>query len=87
MRILKEVKYKFLYIFKIINISVNSLRLDNLVSELLKTSRKIAQEKIEQEKVFVNYKAETKNTKIIKVNDILVIRRNGKYIIEELDKE
>lgn len=69
--------------FEIINISVNSLRLDNLVSELLKTSRKIAQEKIEQEKVFVNYKAETKNTKIIKVNDILVIRGNGKYIIEE----
>lgn len=69
--------------FEEIQISVNSLRLDNIVSELLKTSRKIAQELIEQEKVFINYASETKNTKALKQNDILIIRGKGKYIIEE----
>ena len=65
-----------------INISVNSLRLDNIISELLKTSRKIAQEYLEQEKVYINYSEETKSTKTIKEKDILVIRGKGKYIIE-----
>lgn len=69
--------------FETINISVNSLRLDNIISEILKTSRKIAQEQIEQEKVFINYTAETKSTKNLKENDILVIRGKGKYIIEK----
>ncbi len=69
--------------FEGIKISVNSLRLDNIISEVLKTSRKIAQEQIEQEKIFINYEVETKNTKALKEKDILVIRGNGKYIIEE----
>lgn len=69
--------------FEDINISVNSLRLDNIISEILKTSRKIAQEQIEQEKVLINYEAETKNTKVIKEKDVLVIRGKGKYIIEK----
>jgi len=69
--------------FEEFNISVNSLRLDNIISEILKTSRKIAQEQIEQEKIFINYETETKNTKTLKEKDILVIRGKGKYIIEE----
>lgn len=70
--------------FENINISVNSLRLDNVVSELLKTSRKIAQDKIKEEKVLINYVLETKNTKILKESDLLVIRGKGKFIIEKL---
>ena len=50
---------------------------------MLKTSRKIAQEQIEQEKIFINYETETKNTKALKEKDVLVIRGKGKYIIEE----
>ncbi len=69
--------------FEEIKISVNSLRLDNAVAEILKTSRKIAQDYIAQEKVIINYIPETKNTKIIKQDDILVIRGKGKFIIEE----
>jgi len=69
--------------FEEFNISVNSLRLDNIISEILKTSRKIAQEQIEQEKIFINYEAETKNTKALKEKDVLVIRGKGKYIIEK----
>ena len=69
--------------FEEIKISVNSLRLDNVVAEILKTSRKIAQDFIEQEKVIINYIGETKNTKAIKQNDVLVIRGKGKFIIDE----
>lgn len=69
--------------FEQISISVNSLRLDNIISELLNTSRKMAQEKIESESVFINYLVETKNTKAVKENDIIVIRKSGKYIIEK----
>jgi len=65
-----------------INISVNSLRLDNIISELLKTSRKIAGEYLEEEKVSINYLIETKSHKNIKEKDLLVIRGQGKYIIE-----
>jgi len=70
--------------FETTNISVNSLRLDNTISEILKTSRKIAQNKIEEELVLINYIAETKNTKQIKEGDLLVIRGNGKYIIDRI---
>ena len=70
--------------FEGFSISVNSLRLDNIISEILKTSRKIAQEQIEQERVFINYEIATKNTKILKEKDILTIRGKGKYIIEKL---
>lgn len=64
-----------------INISLNSLRLDNFVSEILRTSRKIAQSEISEEKVYINNVIETKNTKGVKENDILVIRGEGKFII------
>ncbi len=67
--------------FEDIKISLNSLRLDNVISEIIKTSRKIAQEYLEEEKVFINYELETKSTKQIKENDLLVIRGKGKYII------
>ena len=68
--------------FENINITVNSLRIDNIISEILKTSRKIATEYLESEKVTINYVVETKNHKNIKEKDLLVIRGQGKYIIE-----
>lgn len=69
--------------FENIKISVNSTRLDSFVSELLNTSRRLAQELIDLEKVSINYSVETKYTKSIKEKDILIIRGSGKYIIEE----
>ncbi len=69
--------------FEELKISVSSLRLDNIISEIIKTSRKIAQEYLEEEKVFINYEIETKNTKQISEKDLLVIRGKGKYIINE----
>lgn len=65
-----------------IQVRVNSIRLDSIISELLHTSRKIAQELLENEKVSINYAIETKPTKTIKENDILIIRGYGKYLVQ-----
>lgn len=66
-----------------ITISVNSVRLDSVISEIIKTSRRIAQEFLEEEKVSINYTVETKATKTIKEKDILIIRGKGKFVIDE----
>lgn len=70
--------------FEDIKIIASSLRLDNIVSELAKTSRNGANEILEQDRVFVNYENETKNTKQIKEKDIVTIRGKGKFIIDEI---
>ncbi len=70
--------------FDEINISVSSMRLDNVVSEIARTSRNKAEELLLNEKVFVNSKQETKSAKLVKENDVLAIRGSGKYIICEL---
>ena len=67
--------------FKII---VSSLRLDNIISELAKTSRSKANEIIENERVFINYENENKNTKAIKEGDIITIRGIGKFIVSQI---
>lgn len=67
-----------------IKIIVSSLRIDNIVSELSKTSRSKAVELLNQERVFINYEVVIKNTKNIIEGDIVNIRGKGKFIIEEI---
>lgn len=69
--------------FEEISIIVSSMRIDNFVSELGKTSRNKAEELIKFGNVFLNYELVEKASKIVKVGDILTIRRKGKFIIEE----
>ncbi|MBR3254717.1 MAG: hypothetical protein IKF97_00595 [Clostridia bacterium] len=66
-----------------VKIIVPSLRLDNFVSDLAKTSRSKAGEIIAQERVFVNGKSETKLSKQIKQADIITIRGKGRFVIKE----
>lgn len=66
-----------------VKIIVPSLRLDNIVSDLAKTSRSKASQIIAQERVFVNGQNETKISKQIKLNDIITIRGKGRFIIKE----
>lgn len=66
-----------------LQIIVPSLRMDNIVSELVNTSRNKANELIVQEKVLVNYEIVTKSSKLIKEKDIITIRGKGKYEIIE----
>lgn len=65
-------------------INVASLRLDNIVSDLARTSRSKAVEIISNERVFINGQNETKPSKAVKVGDVLTIRGKGKFIIKEL---
>ena len=70
--------------FEEIKLITSSLRLDNIVSELAKTSRNKANEILEQESVLVNYEQESKSTKLVKEKDIVTIRGKGKFIIDEV---
>ena len=73
----KEIKIEEL------SIIVPSLRLDNIVSDLAKTSRSKAAQIINQERVFVNGQNETKLSKQLKLNDVITIRGKGRFIIKE----
>lgn len=66
-----------------IKIIVPSLRLDNIVSDLAKTSRNKAAQIINQERVFVNGQNETKLSKQIKLQDIIAIRGKGRFVVKE----
>lgn len=66
-----------------VKIIVPSLRLDNIVSDLAKTSRSKAVQIMEAQRVFVNGKNEIKASKQIKQNDIITIRGKGRFIIKE----
>lgn len=67
--------------FENMKILVNSMRLDSIVAELARTSRSKANELIEGERVLINYNHEFKPSKLVKVNDILIIRGKGKFKI------
>lgn len=58
---------------------ISSLRIDNVVSGIINTSRKVALDKIKNKEVVVNYDVMNKNSYILKENDIFSIRRYGKY--------
>lgn len=66
-----------------IEIIVPSLRMDNIVSDLVRTSRSKAAQIIAQERVFINGQNETKVSKQIKLGDIITIRGKGRFIIKE----
>ncbi len=66
------------------NIIVSALRLDNIIAELAKTSRMQAKELINQERVFVNFKNEIKQTKLLNEGDLVSIRGKGRFKISEI---
>lgn len=66
-----------------IKIIVPSLRLDNIISDLARTSRSKAVQIINSERVFINGQNETKVSKQIKLDDIITIRGKGRFIIKE----
>ena len=66
-----------------LNIIVPSLRLDNFVSDLARTTRSKAVQIINSERVFINGQNETKSSKQIKLGDIITIRGKGRFIVKE----
>ena len=63
---------------------VISLRLDNIESVLAKTSRSKAVEILEQERVFLNFKLETKTSRQVKDGDVITIRGKGRFEFREI---
>ena len=68
-------------------IIVSSLRVDNVISEICKTSRNKASENLLSERVFINGECIKKNTKLIKENDKITIRGKGRFIIKQILEE
>ena len=67
--------------FEETKISVSSMRIDNVVSEIARLSRNKTTELLMQEKVFINSKLEMKASKVIKEGDIIAVRGKGKFLI------
>ena len=61
------------------------MRLDCIVSEILNTSRKIAEDIINAGRVFVNYEETNKLTKQIKEGDLITIRGKGKFELAKVN--
>ena len=68
-----------------LKIIVSSMRLDCVVSELLKTSRGKAEEIIKEQRVFVNFENIDKLTKQIKENDLITVRGKGRFEISKIE--
>lgn len=79
---LKELKEQEIKVEEL-NIIVPSLRLDNFVSDLARTSRSKAVQIIDSERVFINGQNETKASKQVKVGDVITIRGKGRFVVKE----
>ncbi len=66
---------------------ISSLRLDSVVASLAHLARTKAQNLLEKELVYVNDLLQSKSTYIIKSDDIISIRKYGKFKIEQIKSE
>ena len=69
---------------EIINVMIPSMRIDSIVSEAIRTSRSKAIEVINSERVFVNGELITKNSKMLKENDLITVRGKGRFKISKI---
>ena len=67
-----------------VQVIIPQMRLDCIVSESIRCSRAKASEIIKQERVFVNHKLETKNSKLLKEQDMITIRGKGRFKINTI---
>lgn len=64
----------------------DSLRLDLIVSKITRLSRNEVQDLLQKELIKVNHLIETKNTKKLQDNDVLSIRKYGRFQILDTSK-
>lgn len=65
--------------YKELKISISSLRIDNVISKVIPTSRTISKELIDDDKIFINYEILNNRNYSLKKNDIFSIRGVGKF--------
>lgn len=68
-----------------LKIIVSSMRLDSVISEILKTSRGKAEDIIKEQRVFVNFENVEKLTKQIKENDLITVRGKGRFEVSKIE--
>jgi len=68
------------------SIIVSSIRLDNFVSEIAKTSRGKVNDIIKEGRVLLNYVTEYKPSKKLEIGDIITVRGKGKYIFDRIER-
>lgn len=73
--------------FEEFSIIVSSMRLDNFVAELARTSRTKAAEIMNEQRVLVNYEIEMKASRKIATNDVINVRGKGKFIVGEIERQ
>lgn len=69
--------------FEILKVTVPSYRLDVFIGKLAHLSRGAASKYINNKMVLVNYSETTNTNKILKIGDIISIRKVGKFILSE----
>ena len=69
---------------EIFNIIIPSMRIDSIVSEVIRTSRAKATNIIKEERVFVNHELVTKGSKELKENDLITVRGKGRFKVGKI---
>ncbi len=69
---------------EVMDIIIPSMRMDSIVSEIIRTSRSKAIEIIEEERVFVNNELAIKNSKMLKEGDMITVRGKGRFKINQI---
>ena len=67
-----------------ITLIVSSLRIDNIISNLIGTSRENIKKKFLNDEIILNYTTCHKLNYILKEKDVFSIKRNGKYIFSNI---
>ena len=88
---LKEIPYQnvmdYTPQFKEHIIIVPSLRIDVVLAKLLKTSRKTIIDYMNDNKILLNYEFEKNKSKELKENDIVSVRKYGKYRLGQMQNK
>lgn len=66
---------------QILNIIIPSMRIDSIVSEVIRTSRAKTVGIIKEERIFVNHELITKSSKEVKEGDIITVRGKGRFVV------
>ena len=69
---------------QVIDIIIPSMRIDSIVSEIIRTSRAKAMTIIKEERVFVNHELITKGSKEVKENDIITVRGKARFKVGKI---
>lgn len=69
---------------QLIDIIIPSMRIDSIVSEIIRTSRAKAVTIIKEERVFINHELVTKGAKEVKENDMITVRGKGRFKIGKI---